>query len=73
MARFYVLKHTRIPAVLVEAGYLSNKYEEAKLKDPVFQDELASAIAAGILRYKEEYERTEGFTHAPESPAHARG
>jgi len=61
-ARFYVLKHTHIPAVLLEAGYISNRYEEAKLKDPSFIDKLASAIGGGILKYKREYERTEGFT-----------
>ena len=61
-ARFYVLKHTNIPAVLVESGYISNKYEELKLKDPEFLDRLAESVAQGILRYKREYERTEGFT-----------
>ncbi len=61
-ARFYVLKHTNIPAVLVEAGYLSNKYEELKLQDPEFLDRLAESVAQGILKYKREYERTEGFT-----------
>ncbi|MFA6320489.1 MAG: N-acetylmuramoyl-L-alanine amidase [Candidatus Omnitrophota bacterium] len=61
-ARFYVLKHTNIPAVLVEAGYISNRYEELKLKDPDFLGRLAESIAQGILRYKREYEKTEGFT-----------
>jgi len=61
-ARFYVLKFTRIPAVLVEAGYISNKYDEAKLKDPAFLSEVARAVAGGIMRFKQEYERTEGFT-----------
>ncbi len=61
-ARFYVLKYTRIPAVLVESGYISNKYEEAKLRDPAFLDSLARAVTKGILRYRDEYERTEAFT-----------
>ncbi|MDD5427659.1 MAG: N-acetylmuramoyl-L-alanine amidase [Candidatus Omnitrophica bacterium] len=61
-ARFYVLKHTNIPAVLVEAGYLSNKYEELKLKDPAFLDRIAESVVQGLLKYKREYERTEGFT-----------
>lgn len=61
-ARFYVIKHTNIPAVLVEAGYVSNKYEELKLKDPEFLNRIAESVAQGILRYKREYERTEGFT-----------
>ena len=61
-ARFYVLKHTTIPAVLVESGYISNKYEESRLKDPEFLNRIAESVAQGILRYKREYERTEGFT-----------
>lgn len=63
-ARFYVLKYTNIPAVLVEAGYLSNKYDERKLKDQDFLDRVAKSIADGILKYKIEYEKTEGFTKA---------
>lgn len=62
-ARFYVLKHTLMPAVLVEIGYLSNRAEEAKLKDPAFLDRMAELVAAGVLKYKNEYERTEGFSH----------
>lgn len=62
-ARFYVLKYTNIPAVLVEAGYISNKYEELKIKDPKFLDRIAEAVSEGILNYKKEYEKTEGYTN----------
>ena len=62
-ARFYVLKNTRIPAVLVEAGYISNRAEEAKFSDPAFVDRLAEAIARGILQYRQRYEETEAFTN----------
>jgi N-acetylmuramoyl-L-alanine amidase len=62
-ARFYVLKNTNIPSVLVEAGYLSNRLEELQLKDPAVLDRLAESIARGILRYKKRYESTEGFTN----------
>lgn len=61
-ARFYVLKYTRIPAVLVETGYISNKFEELKFRDDNYADRMADVIAKGILAYKDEYERTEGFT-----------
>ena len=61
-AKFYVLKHTNMPAVLVEVGYLSNKAEEAKINDPKFMDKMAEALADGIFKYKSEYERTGGFT-----------
>lgn len=62
-ARFYVLKHTRMPGVLVEVGYLSNRADEIKLKDPAFLDRMAELVAAGVINYKKEYERTEGFSH----------
>ncbi|NYZ77386.1 N-acetylmuramoyl-L-alanine amidase [Candidatus Micrarchaeota archaeon] len=61
-ARFYVLKGSRIPAVLVEAGYISNRYEESKFNSPGYADKVADAVAQGILSYKNEYERTHGFT-----------
>ena len=61
-ARFYVLKWTRIPSVLVETGYISNKFEELKFRDESYVDRIADVIAKGILSYKDEYERTEGFT-----------
>lgn len=61
-ARFYVLKYTRIPSVLVEAGYISNKFEELKFRDDAYLDRMADVIAKGILAYRDEYERTEGFT-----------
>jgi N-acetylmuramoyl-L-alanine amidase len=61
-ARFYVIKFTRIPSVLVEIGYLSNKFEELKLKEESYSNRMADIVAKGILAYKNKYERTEGFT-----------
>jgi N-acetylmuramoyl-L-alanine amidase len=61
-ARFYVLKGSRIPAVLAEVGYISNRLEEQKLKTSGYLDRMADVLAQGILSYKNEYERTNGFT-----------
>lgn len=60
-ANFYVLRWTACPAVLVETGYLSNGEDEVRLLRPAYQRQLASAIAGGILAFKEEFERTDGF------------
>ncbi|MGO0122878.1 divergent polysaccharide deacetylase family protein [Desulfothermobacter acidiphilus] len=51
----YVLQHTRMPAVVVEMGYLSNTNEAARLLDPEYQQRLAEALSAGIKRYFDRY------------------
>ncbi len=50
-AGFYVIKHTKMPAVLTETGFLSNYYENEKLKSPAFQQKVADALAAAIREY----------------------
>lgn len=63
-ARFHVLKNVKVdmPAALVEIGYLSNKSEETLIRTPEYRDKIAQGLARGILAYKKEYERTNGFT-----------
>lgn len=61
-ARFYVLKGAQMPSVLVEVGFISNPSEEKNLKDPYYRQAVASAIAKGVLNYKNVYESTDGFT-----------
>ncbi len=46
---FYILKKTRMPAVLVECEFLSNPTTRAFLRDPGHQCELAMAIARGVF------------------------
>ena len=48
---FPVLRETRMPAVVLETGYLTNPDEEKLLADPSFIEQLAIAIAAGIARF----------------------
>ncbi len=50
-ARFYVLKGTNIPAILVEVGFISNVREEKRLKDAFYRDKIASAIIKGLIQY----------------------
>jgi N-acetylmuramoyl-L-alanine amidase len=50
-ARFYVLRHTSMPAVLVEVGFVTGEEDARRLADPAFRTQMAEAIAAGILRY----------------------
>jgi N-acetylmuramoyl-L-alanine amidase len=46
---YKVLRDTRMPAVLVECGYLSNKREAARCATPAHRQKLADAIVSGIL------------------------
>ena len=50
-AGFAVLKAPDIPSILVETAFISNPEEEARLRDPDYQDELVKALAGGITRY----------------------
>lgn len=47
----YLLWEAKIPAVLVECGFLSNAQEEARLKDPSYQQKMAFSIYSGFLDY----------------------
>ena len=55
-AGFYVLRGARMPAVLVEAGFISNHKEEGKLRTRAFREKMAKAIFDGIMRYKRSLE-----------------
>lgn len=46
-----VTRDTKMPAVLLEVGFINNKDDEKKLFDPAFQDRVADAIVAGIYEY----------------------
>lgn len=45
------LRHTSLPAALVEVGYLSCPAERAKLLDPAYQERIAEGILQGILTF----------------------
>jgi N-acetylmuramoyl-L-alanine amidase len=50
-ARFYVLRKSSMPSILVEAGYLTGRDDVAKLRNAAYQRQMADAIARGILQY----------------------
>ncbi len=52
-AEFYVLKRTRMPSILVETGFISNRQERADLADSGYRNGVARAIARGIRDYLE--------------------
>lgn len=48
---FYVVKHSYMPAVLIETAFITNYDEEALLSDDGWQTTMAKAIAEGINEY----------------------
>ncbi len=50
-ARFYVLRHTTMPAALLEIGFVTGALDAPKLRDPQWQAQMGQAIAQGILDY----------------------
>ena len=50
-AGLLVLKSPDVPSILVETNFISNPYEEKKLRDRAHQKKLAFAIMAGIRGY----------------------
>ncbi len=54
-ANFAVLRGVACPAVLVEAAFISNPEEEQKLVDENFQNNVAQAVYAGLMRFLSVY------------------
>jgi N-acetylmuramoyl-L-alanine amidase len=50
-ARFYVLRNTQMPAVLVETGFVTGSDDSQILANPDDRTRMAEAIARGILQY----------------------
>ena len=49
--RYYVIKNTRMPAVLVEIGFLTGRLDARRLEKNTHRNRIAHAIAKGILEY----------------------
>lgn len=56
-ARFVVLYHASMPAVLIETGFISNPNEAQYLTSEYGQNIMASAIFRAIRDYKQQYEQ----------------
>lgn len=61
-APFVVLEGAEMPAILVEAAFMTNPEEAAKLGDPDFLSKVAEAITEAVLAYKVRYERADVST-----------
>jgi N-acetylmuramoyl-L-alanine amidase len=59
MSNFYVVHRTRCPAILVEAGYLSNAFEQL-LVNGNYRERLAQGIVEGVVGYLKAHPPTQG-------------
>ncbi len=51
-ARYYVIRHTSMPSVLVEGGFVSNSNERSRMKTAWFRDAIARGIADGVQDFR---------------------
>ncbi len=50
-ARFYVLRKSSMPSVLVEVGFVTGVVDSPRLGTTAYQNQMAEAISRGILQY----------------------
>lgn len=50
-ARFYILRKSSMPSILIEMGYITSNQDAPKLQTPEYQNRMAEAIADGIIQY----------------------
>lgn len=56
-ADFFVLRATKMPAILIECGFLSNPEEEKMLNNQNYQTQIGLAIAKGIVNYQKNIDK----------------
>ena len=54
----WVLSATKMPAILIETGYINNPEDERYINSDKGQQELAEAITRAVVRYKAQLENT---------------
>jgi len=49
---YYIIDKTKMPAVIVEVGFLSHPTEAKLLNDPAYQNKVAYAVFSGVVNYQ---------------------
>src|SRR5947199_9249718 len=65
-AEYYVLRKCRLPAVLVECGFLTNPTEAQLALTTAYREQIAEQISAGIMEQRQ-------FAFPPLAPTHRSG
>jgi N-acetylmuramoyl-L-alanine amidase len=64
-APFTVLMGATSPAILIEAGFVSNPEEEARFKDDAYKDRVVQAIVRAVLEFRRGLAAADGKAEAP--------
>lgn len=67
-ARFWVIKHTDMPSVLIETAFLSSPRDAALLAQAAFIDKVAAGIVRGIMDYTGGPQTPVGENRTPHLP-----
>ncbi len=59
---WFVVRKAKMPSILIELGYLTNKEEAQLLADEQYLQKLARGIYTGIRSFVSRFESTKGFT-----------
>ena len=64
--QWYVVKNSKMPAVLVELGFVTNREDAVLLSSPASQAKFGEAIYTGLAGFIQKFERSGGFVAAQE-------
>jgi len=64
-ARFHVLRNSRIPAILIEGGFMRNPRDGRLIADANYRQQLATAIVAGVERFRASVARPGQYVPSP--------
>jgi N-acetylmuramoyl-L-alanine amidase len=65
--QFFVIANVTSPAVLIEGGFLTNKEDISKLATEDYRNQIAAAVADGILRYRDAATQRKSLAAASEA------
>ena len=61
---WFVVRNSKMPAVLIELGFVTNQVEAGRMVEPDHLNRLSRGIYNGVTRFIERYESSRGFTQS---------
>lgn len=56
-APFYVIKHTKMPSLLIEVGFITHPVESNKLTQHDYQQQIVNDIFKAVIDYKQQIDQ----------------